>query len=69
MDSLTKPVAEKKEAISTKTVRLAALDHDAQLSVEAAKQLVQMAGDRNIRAHKGKELDTISEAELLSKLD
>jgi hypothetical protein len=67
-DSSVKPVAEIKDEANTKPVRLAAFDHDAQLSVEAAEQLLQMASDPNVRAHKGKELATISEAELLAKL-
>lgn len=69
MDSAIKPVAgQGKEAGNVKPVRLAAFEHDAQLSAEAAEQLLKMAKDKNIRAHVGKELDSISEAELLSKL-
>lgn len=69
MDRLNKPVAEKTEEGKTTTVCLAAFAHDAQLSVEAATQLVKMAMDKGVQAHKGKELGTISEDELLSKLD
>ncbi len=68
MSSAIKPVAEKTGEACKKAVRLAAFGHDEQLSVEVAEQLLKMAADPNIRAHKGKELGTISEAELRAKL-
>lgn len=67
-DTSVKPVAETRSEVHIQPIRLAAFDHDEQLSVEAATQLVQMGSDPNIPAHKGKELETISEAELLAKL-
>lgn len=45
---------------------LAAFNHSSQLSVEAAEQLVRMAADPNCPRHKGKDLEPISEAELLT---
>lgn len=67
-DSSVKPVVETKEEVHTESIRLAAFEHDEQLSVEAAKHLLRMRSDPNVHAHKGKELSTISEAELLAKL-
>jgi hypothetical protein len=68
MGSAIKPVAGQEKEASLKPVRLAAFEHDAQLSAEAAEQLLKMERDQNVRAHAGKELNTISEAELLSKI-
>lgn len=68
MDSAVKPVAEQGKEARLKPVRLAAFEHDAQLSAEAAKQLQKMEKDTNVRVHAGKELNNISEAELLSKI-
>lgn len=69
MDTAIKPAVGKEEVMSEKLVRLAAFAHDTQLSAEAAEQLLKMAKDPNVRDHKGRELSTISEAELLARLD
>jgi len=60
MNSSAKPAAEKREEGKPKLHRVAAFDHDDQLSQEAAEQLVQLASDPDVKAHKGKALETIS---------
>jgi hypothetical protein len=68
MDSSVKPAPAAQKEEKAASFHVAAFSHDEPLSPEAAAQLVKMASDPSTEAHKGKELDTISEAELLSKL-
>lgn len=65
MSKLLQTEEQRKEA-NDKRITLAAFE-DKVLSVEAQEQLLRMQEDREIKHHRGRDLPTVTKADLLSR--